>query len=201
MNPLCANFDELYRRHMCRHSQFGINVLHFISLIGTYWALYGCAYSLLGTIWPLVAVATAYLAILAFNVPVRVLALALLALGGFFAVLLTAPVLPFYVYLLTLYPFYKLQSVSHRYYSRAYDMTEFNRKYPKGFGLFVLLSTYELPIQLNAIFLQPPYDPAAAQAPGAPEPAALAGVSGDAYLGRRVTSSRSEEVVSSCKPN
>ena len=152
MNPLHANFAELYQRHLCRHSQFGINVIHLISLLATYWALYSCAFSLLGTIWPLLAVAALYMGILAVNVPIRVFILTLLFVALFFAVLFALPTLPFYVYLLTLYPFYKLQAVSHRFYDKAYDMTEFNQKYPKGVALFFLLSTYELPIQLNALF-------------------------------------------------
>ena len=155
MNPLRANFAELYQRHLCRHSQFGINVLHLISLLGMYWGLYGCALDLLGTVWPLLGLAAAYVGILAINVPVRVFLLTLVVMILFFALLLTLPLLPFYIYLLTLYPFYKLQAVSHRFYDKTYDMTEFNHKYPKGAALFILLSTYELPIQLNALCLDP----------------------------------------------
>jgi hypothetical protein len=153
MNPLRANFSELYERHLCRHSQYGINVIHFISLLGTYWALYGFALSLIGSIWPLLGLGALYAAILAFNVPVRVLLLSVLCLTLFFVALAALPVLPFYIYPLTIYPFYKLQAVSHRFYAKAYDMTYFNQKYPKSFSLFILLSTYELPLQLNALFL------------------------------------------------
>lgn len=157
MNPLRANFAELYQRHLCRHSQFGINVIHLVSVIGTYWALYGCALVLLGSIWLLLGLSAAYLVILAFNMPARLFLLTLVCVGLFFVMLFMLPPLPFWVYPLTIYPFYKLQAWSHRIYDRAYDMTEFNKKYPKGFALFILLSTYELPILLNALFfdLQP----------------------------------------------
>jgi hypothetical protein len=154
MNPLRANFAELYERHLCRHSQFGINVNHFISLVGTYWALYGCAFALLGSIWPLVPPAAFYLGILAFNVPWRVFFVCVLFMAFFFAMLLTLPVLPFWVYLLTLYPFYLLQQWGHRIWDRAHDMTEFNRKYAKGKALFILLTVYELPIQLNFLIFR-----------------------------------------------
>jgi hypothetical protein len=153
MNPLRADFAELYQRHLCRHSQYGNNVIHFICVIGTYWALYGCALSLGVPIGVLLGVATVYAAILAFNLPLRVFLVTLVFLGLFFAALVYLPVLPFWVYLLTIYPFYKVQSWSHRIYDRAFDMTEFDKKYPKGFALFFLLSTYELPIQLNALVL------------------------------------------------
>ena len=44
---------------------------------------------------------------------------------------------------------YKLQTWSHKIYNFKKDMTEFNKKYPKGVTLFLLLSLYELPILLN----------------------------------------------------
>lgn len=153
MNPLRANFAELYQRHLCRHSQFGINVIHLVAVIGTYWALYGCALSLIGSIWPLLGLAAAYLCILLCNIPMRLFFLTLVVMGLFFTLLVMLPTLPFWVYLLTIYTLYKVQDWSHRIYDRAYDMTEFNQKYPKGFALFILLSTYELPIQLNALVL------------------------------------------------
>src|SRR5262249_16120982 len=44
MNILNANFDELYERHLCRHSQFGINVQHLAGMTATYLALFGIAW-------------------------------------------------------------------------------------------------------------------------------------------------------------
>src|SRR5262245_25725630 len=135
MNPLRANFAELYQRHLCRHSQFGINVIHLLSLIGTYWALYGFALAVLGSVWPLVGLAGLYLCVLAFNVPGRVFLVSVVFMACFFALLLALPTLPFWVYPLTLYPFYKIQAWSHLIYDRAFDMTEFDKKYPKGLAL------------------------------------------------------------------
>jgi hypothetical protein len=152
MNPLHANFAELYQRHMCRHSQFGINVLHLISLIGTYWALYGFIYSLFPSVWLLAGLATIYMGVLAFNLPIRVFLVTLAFIGLFLVGFFALPVLPFWVYPIALLPFYELQQVSHRFYDKAFDMTEFNQKYPKGRALFLLLTVYELPIQLNRLF-------------------------------------------------
>jgi hypothetical protein len=170
MNPLHANFSELFERHLCRHSQFGINVIHLASVLGTYWALYSCAFVLLGTIAPLVALAAIYLGVLALNAPVRVFLVTLTFVGLFFGFVLYLPPLPFWVYPLTLYPFYKVQAWSHLLYSRATDMTAFNKKYPKGFALFILLTVYELPILLNYLVFDPrdvaiPAGPAVASAP------------------------------------
>jgi hypothetical protein len=171
MNPLRANFAELYERHLCRHSQFGINVIHLISLVGTYWALYGLALALFGSVWLLVGLASLYLGVLAFNVPGRVFLLCLAFLGLFLALLLALPLFPFWVYPLTLYPFYKIQAWSHRIYDRAFDMTEFNKKYSKGIALFILLTVYELPIQLNYLVFQPRGEPSTAPAVAAAEAA------------------------------
>jgi hypothetical protein len=169
MNPLRANFAELYQRHLCRHSQFGINVIHLLSLVGIYWCLYSLVYSLLETVWPLVGLAALYLVIVACNVPFRVFGLTGVFAALLIGLVLAVPPLPFWVYLLPLYPLYKIQIWSHRLYDRAYDMTEFNKKYPKGFALWVLLTTYEVPIQLNYLFLEGAAGMAAAVAPCPPE--------------------------------
>lgn len=136
MNPLRANFTELYERHLCRHSQFGINVIHLISLVGTYWALYSFAYGLFESVWLPTGLAASYLAVLACNLPIRVFLVTVAFLGIFFALLSSLPLLPVWVYPLTLYPFYKIQAWSHWICDRAFDMTEFDKKYPKGFARF-----------------------------------------------------------------
>ena len=41
MNPFRVNFQELYARHLCRHSQYGINVIHVAAVFGIYLALAG----------------------------------------------------------------------------------------------------------------------------------------------------------------
>src|SRR5260370_251392 len=72
MSLFFVEFDELCARHLCRHSQLGINVIHLLALLGIWYALYGLLYWLVGVEWALVAAALAYLAILVINVPMRV---------------------------------------------------------------------------------------------------------------------------------
>lgn len=166
MNVLSADFTELYRRHLCRHSQFGINVIHLLSVLGTYLAVYGILYCLVQAAGAflagrgvldeaapsklvLVVLAVPYLAVLAFNVPARVFAVNLLFMALFFGLFVVLPDVPWWAYVLAIPVCYEIQAWSHKVYDKATDMTEWNRKYPKGFALFVLLSVYELPILLN----------------------------------------------------
>jgi hypothetical protein len=149
MSLFKVNFGELYERHLCRHSQFGINVIHIAAVFGIYLCLYTIAYRLIGLEWPLVGIALVHLAIVARNLPVRVLT----AIGVFLTIIILLavylPSLPAWAYALAIYPLYKVQAWSHRIYTVERDMTEFNKKYRKGFGLFVLLSIYEVPILLH----------------------------------------------------
>ena len=69
MNPINANFMELYRRHLCRHSEFGINILHLIAVVGVYFSLYGIAFSIPGGRWIVAGVLSIYFAVIAKNVP------------------------------------------------------------------------------------------------------------------------------------
>jgi hypothetical protein len=144
-----VDFPDLYARHLCRHSQFGINVAHLAALFGIWYAVYGVVYWLVRTEWVLVALAAIYLAALVPNVPARVLA----ATGLFTALLLAAvlglPQPPVWVYLVLIPVCYKLQAWSHKLFNVERDMTEFNRKYPKGLVLFVVLLVLEVPLVLN----------------------------------------------------
>jgi len=149
MNPLKVNFPELYDRHLCRHSQFGINVIHILAVLGIYFCLYAIVYRLTGLTWPLLAAAGVHLAILALNLPLRVLGGTLAFLAVVVALVIALPTLPAWAYALAIYPFYKIQAWSHKVYNVERDMTEFNKKYQKGFALFLLLSIYEVPILLN----------------------------------------------------
>ena len=153
MNPLKANFQELYERHLCRHSQYGINVIHVAAVFGIYLALAGIILSLGCSEWLLLGIIILHLAMVALNVPGRVLLGNVLFMAGFFAVCLTLPRQPKWVwvsvYLLAIPLLYKIQAWSHKIYNLERDMTEFNKKYKKGFVLFVLLSIYELPLLLN----------------------------------------------------
>jgi hypothetical protein len=157
VNVLSVNFQELYERHLCRHSQFGINVVHLASVVGTYLALYGIVYWLVRSEWVLLGIAAPYLVVLAPNVPgrvflVSVVFMALFFMGFFFMASFALPSLSVWWYLLGVVVFYKIQAWSHKVYSKETDMTYFNKKYQKGFGLFILLSIYELPILLNYLF-------------------------------------------------
>ncbi len=61
----------------------------------------------------------------------------------------------FWVYLLPIPVFYKLQAWSHKVWNLERDMTDFNQKYRKGFVLFVVLLFYEVPIVLNYLVFNP----------------------------------------------
>src|SRR6516165_5222345 len=91
VNLFRVNFQELYRRHLCRHSQFGLNVWHLIAVVGIYYSLYGIAFALPGAPWIVGSVLTAYFVILAVNVPWRVLLLDGAVVGALLAVTLAVP--------------------------------------------------------------------------------------------------------------
>ena len=152
MSLLHVEFDELYARHLCRHSQFGINVVHLAALFGIWYAVYAIVYRLTGTFWAPVALAAAYLAVLAPTVPARVLAATGLFVGVLVVALLPLADLPHWAVALLLLAIplcYKLQAQSHKWFPVERDMTEFNKKYRKGFVLFVVLLFAEVPIALN----------------------------------------------------
>jgi hypothetical protein len=146
-----VNFQELYRRHLCRHSQFGLNVWHLIAVVGIYYSLYGIAFALPGAPWIVGSVLTAYFVILAVNVPWRVLLLDGAVVGALLAVTLAVPQIPVWIHLILLVIWHRFQVWQHRIYDKSVDMREFNDKYRKGPALFVLLAVYELPILLNFI--------------------------------------------------
>jgi len=152
MNPLRANFRELYQRHLCRHSQYGLNVNHLVAVAGTYLGLFGIIYWL-GGWWALAAVTVPYLAVLALNVPARVFAVLLVAVAGLYGLFAALPDLPVWVYAIVIVVCHRVQQWGHKVYTIERDMTAFNQKYPKGPALFVLLALYELPILLNYLVL------------------------------------------------
>jgi hypothetical protein len=149
MNLFKVNFQELYERHLCRHSQYGINVIHLISVIGSYLALFAVAFRLLDNVWVWMAVPVLYSLLLAFNLPLRVLAVTLVFMAGFFALFFCLPSIPLWVSLLVFVLSHEIQQWSHKIYTVELDMTRFQQKYRKGLLLFLLLSLYELPILLN----------------------------------------------------
>jgi hypothetical protein len=144
-----VDLQELYERHLCRHSQFGNNVVHVLCLIGVYFGLYGIAYSLAPSLWTVVGIVGAYVLLLSLNVPIHVWFVTVVFLAGFSATLLAMPNIPVWWYPGITIVFYKLQSWSHKMFTKERDMTEFNKKYQKGLPLFILLSLYELPVLLK----------------------------------------------------
>jgi hypothetical protein len=149
MSLVSVEFNELYARHLCRHCQFGINVAHLVALLGTWFGVYGAVYWLVRSEWVLVALAAGYLLAMVLSLPLRVLLASAAFMAGLVALVLCVPLLPIWAYLLMVPVWYKLQSWSHRVFTAATDMTEFNKKYRKGWVLFVVLLIYEIPLVLN----------------------------------------------------
>ena len=157
MNLLTASFEELYRRHLCRHSQLGINVAHLGSMAITYFGAFLLVHHLLARLdapwWLLPAALVPYFLVLAWNLPPRLLAVTVVGYTLVLLAVFSLPTVPTWlvvvlsVVLIALG--HKSQAWSHRVWNHETDMTEFSAKYQKGLRLFLLLSVYELPILLN----------------------------------------------------
>ena len=97
LSLLHVDFDDLYARHLGRHSQFGINVAHLAALYGIWFGIYAAIYQavlLLGlpAAWLIiVALAVAYLAMVAINAPYRVSLATAVFLAFFVASVLALP--------------------------------------------------------------------------------------------------------------
>jgi hypothetical protein len=148
------DFADLYVRHLCRHSQWGINVAHLAALFGVWFGVYGFIHALVRMDWLPVALAAAYLALVAVNSPVRVTLATAAFLVLFVAAVLGLPELPLWAYALLVPVCYKLQSWSHKVFTAAADMTEFDKRYQKGLVLNVVLLIYEVPMLLNYLLFQ-----------------------------------------------
>jgi hypothetical protein len=146
---LSFDFDDLYARHLCRHSQFGINVIHLLALLGVWLGVYSALYVMTGATWLLYTLAAGYLVLVGLNAPARVLLATAVFMAGFVALLLWLPQLPIWAYPIIVVVCYQVQSYSHKIFTRAADMTEFNQRYPKGPVLFVVLLVYEVPLLLQ----------------------------------------------------
>jgi hypothetical protein len=155
MRLLLVEFDELYARHLCRHAQFGINVLHLLALFVTWYALYGLLFWATAAEWAPAIPALLYLAALAPNLSYRILAATAVFVALIVAAVLLLPLPPFWVLLILIPLAYKLQAWSHTVYTMETDMTDFNRKYRKGGVLFVVLLLYEVPIIMRYFFQAP----------------------------------------------
>lgn len=159
MNLFAIDFDEIYRRHLCRHAQLGINVLHVLAVGGIYFCLCGIAAGILRLLHVpnvplgLCVLLVPYFGLLLFNVPLRTWLPTLGAMGVVLAAQIAtesvAPWFPWWAYVPIVLLLYRFQQVSHRFYPLSRDMSAFERKYVKGPYLFVLLAVYELPILLH----------------------------------------------------
>ena len=144
-----VDFRELYARHLCRHSQFGINVFHLAALFVVWFGVYGFVHWLAPAPWVPVAMAAAYLAAMLPSLPIRVTLATAAFLALFVLAVLRVPMLPWWVYLVMIPVAYKIQSWSHVRFHIEHDMTEFNKKYTKGYVRFFVLLFYEVPMLLN----------------------------------------------------
>jgi hypothetical protein len=149
MNLLRVDFDELYRRHLRRHSQFGINVLHLISVVGVYVALFAVGCARPDGPWIVGGVMTIYFALLAINLPPLLLVIDALFVALVCALYLVLPPIPVWIYVALIPVWHRFQVWNHKVYDRQLDMSEFAGKYRKGPLLFTLLALYEAPILLR----------------------------------------------------
>jgi hypothetical protein len=150
LSILRINFRELYERHLCRHSQFGNNVAHVLTMGGSYLAIFGLLAAILpGPWWVLWLVPLPWVILMAVNVPWPQLLVSVLVLAGILALLQALPPVPFWIWLLMIPLCHYLQNVSHKFWTIERDMTAYKKKYQKGPKLFCLLLVYELPILVN----------------------------------------------------
>lgn len=159
LSILRIDFDELYRRHLSRHGQFGINVLHAISVYGVYFSIYSLvvipvrrmlpAWSTLEQSVFMMGLSLPYLGLLMINVPFRILICTLLSVAVLSVAAAAVDLIPFWGHLILIVFWHRFQTWSHRYYTVHRDMSEFESRYKKGLHLFILLAVYELPILLH----------------------------------------------------
>ncbi len=144
-----VDFTGLYGRHLCRHSQFGINLTHLLALAGVWFGVYALLYHATQLVWLPWALAGAYLAVVALNAPLRVCLATAAFLGVFLAAVFWVPEMPWWLYLVMIPVFYELQALGHKVWTVAEDMTEYNKLFPKGPVLSVVLLFQEVPLTLN----------------------------------------------------
>ncbi len=156
MNILRIRFEELYRRHLCRHGQFGINVLHLMAVYGIYFSVFSLAAILLQYLptqpgptfvtATLAALSVPYLLLLLCNVPLPAFLATLAATTALIWTARAGSELFVAVHLLLIVFWHRFQLWSHTRYTLRRDMTEFTATYRKGVTLSVLLAVYELPL-------------------------------------------------------
>ncbi len=158
MSFLRINFNELYRRHLGRHSQFGLNVLHLLAVYGIYFSIYSLAAIFVRTITPvqdfagqaliLAILSIPYLVLLLANVPFIMFIATAVSIALIIVAALFETTMPFWAHIILIVLWHRFQIWSHKRYALHQDMSEFTAKYPKGLYLFFLLAVYELPILL-----------------------------------------------------
>src|SRR6266446_942690 len=97
LNLFRVHFQELYERHLCRHSQYGLNVAHLATVIGCYLGLFAALLWLVEVPWVVAALPLPYFVILAFNIPVRVLLASVVFVAASLALLFALPPLPLWL--------------------------------------------------------------------------------------------------------
>jgi hypothetical protein len=153
------NFNEIYRRHLCRHSQFGLNAQHLIAVYGIYYSVYSLVAILIRHLLPQLDVAAQavtlavlsipYLGVLAANIPVTLLPALVVSIALLIAGSVMQTTIPFWLHIVLIVMWHRFQLWSHKRYTLHRDMSEFECRYKKGGYLFLLLAVYELPILLH----------------------------------------------------
>ncbi len=159
MNILRVDFYELYQRHLCRHGQLGINLWHLAAVIGIYFSICSLAAVLIRTLFPNLSVAfqgsilaglfVPWLAVMIVNLPAPLMFVTFLSAILLITAAVLTPWIPFWLHLIMIPAWHRVQLISHRHYTLHRDMSQFDEKYRKGATLFVLLAVYELPILLQ----------------------------------------------------
>jgi hypothetical protein len=164
MSLLHVDFEGLYTRHLGRHSQFGINVNHLFALFLLWFGIYAFlsqATRFIGvpSSWAVpVGLTVAYLAVVSMHSPLRVVFATAVFLALFLGCVLSLPTLPGWaapLFLLLVPVGYKIQAQGHKIWTTAADMSDFNRRFPPGRGLNLILLFYEVPICLNYLVFRP----------------------------------------------
>ena len=154
INLLSIEFEELYQRHLCRHSQIGINVIHLITLLGIWYSAYGIIYWMIPSPWIMVALGIFFFILVVSSLPILVLTATMLFFIGVCLLVYYASLPWIWSYLVILFTSHKIQQWSHKIYKLENDMTKFNQKYPPSNLLFFVLLLYEVPIVLNYLIFR-----------------------------------------------
>ncbi|MCA9034773.1 MAG: hypothetical protein KDA91_06560 [Planctomycetaceae bacterium] len=159
LNLLQVDFEELYQRHLCRHSQLGINILHLIAVLGIYFSIYSVVATAIHGLLPLLSgeqrlllltfLSVPYLTVLIFNVPISDFLTTLTCILFVVVCAVTLPMVPVWVHLPAIVMWHRFQLWSHKKYTLQKDISRFEARYRKGKMLFTLLAVYELPILLH----------------------------------------------------